>query len=211
MRTAAFNWLSEQVGLHGDVLPWELLAQGFELDSVRVPLLGPQGIFKPKVLTDVPLLLTTSPDGPYDDAFGEDDGLLHYRYRGNDPDHRDNRGMREALRAGSVAAGDGTSASMGARPSGVRHPRYNQLAGGVSDSRAGAMKVEELMRAALTLDAASRASMAHELLNSLESLSGAEADQLWVEEAQRRSAEIDAGTAQTSSAEESLARARARR
>jgi len=27
-------------------------------------------------------------------------GLLHYRYRGNDPDHRDNRGMREAMRLG---------------------------------------------------------------------------------------------------------------
>lgn len=85
--------------LRGDVLPRELLARGFELDGVRVPLLGPQGIFKPKVL-DVPLSLTTSPDSPYDDAFGEDDGLLHYRYRGDDPDHRDNRGMREAMRLG---------------------------------------------------------------------------------------------------------------
>ncbi len=73
------------------------------------------------------------------------------------------------------------------------------------------MKVEELMREALTLDAASRASMAHELLNSLESLADAEVEQLWIEEAQRRSAEIDAGAAQTLSAEESLARARARR
>jgi len=98
VRTAAFNWLSEQVGLYGDdVLPRGLLAQGFELDTFRVPLLGPQGIFKPKVL-DVPLSLTTSPDSPYDDAFGEEDGLLHYRYRGSDPDHRDNRGMREAMR-----------------------------------------------------------------------------------------------------------------
>lgn len=67
------------------------------------------------------------------------------------------------------------------------------------------------MREALALDAATRASVAHELLNSLESLSEAEAEQLWIEEAQRRSAEIDAGTATTVSAEDALARARAHR
>lgn len=73
------------------------------------------------------------------------------------------------------------------------------------------MTVDELMQQALALDAKTRASMAHELLNSLESLSEAEIEQLWIEEAQRRSAEIDAGTAVTIPAEEALARARARR
>ena len=53
--------------------------------------------------------------------------------------------------------------------------------------------------------------MAHELLNSLESLSEAEVEQLWIEEAERRSADIDAGTAVTIPVEEALARARARR
>lgn len=72
------------------------------------------------------------------------------------------------------------------------------------------MTVEELMREALRLDLPSRASMAHELLNSLEALSDAEVEQLWVAEALRRSAELDAGTATTVSAEEALARARAR-
>ncbi|MDA3937361.1 MAG: addiction module protein [Actinomycetota bacterium] len=73
------------------------------------------------------------------------------------------------------------------------------------------MTVDELMAEALALDAKARASMAHELLNSLESLSEAEVEQLWIEEAQRRSAEIDAGNAVTVPAEEVLARARARR
>jgi hypothetical protein len=50
------------------------------------------------------------------------------------------------------------------------------------------MTVDELMRAALRLNAAERASMAHELLSSLECLSEAEVEQLWVEEALRRSA-----------------------
>ena len=61
-----------------------------------MPLVGPQGIFKP-ALMDVPLSITTSPRGPYDDAIGQDN-LLSYRYRGTDPDHRDNRGLRFALR-----------------------------------------------------------------------------------------------------------------
>ncbi|MDP2183059.1 MAG: addiction module protein [Actinomycetota bacterium] len=72
------------------------------------------------------------------------------------------------------------------------------------------MTVEELMREALQLDAAERASMAHELLNSLETLTEAEIEQLWIEEALRRNAEIDAGTARTIPADEAIARARAR-
>jgi hypothetical protein len=72
------------------------------------------------------------------------------------------------------------------------------------------MTVDELMRAALGLNAAERASMAHELLSSLESLSEAEVEQLWVEEALRRSAEIDAGLVETIPADQVIAEARAR-
>lgn len=95
VRKAAFDWLAEQVTLNGDVLPRALLQRGFMLGEARVPLVGPQGIFKPKVL-DAPLSITTSHKGPYDDAFG-DDGLLRYRYRGSDPMHRENRGLREVM------------------------------------------------------------------------------------------------------------------
>ncbi len=31
VRIAAFNWLDEQVGIHGDVLPRLILAQGLDL------------------------------------------------------------------------------------------------------------------------------------------------------------------------------------
>jgi putative restriction endonuclease len=96
VRTAAFEWLTDQVMRYGDVLPRALLAQGFILDDIRVPLVGPQGIFKPRILEEVPLSITTAPDGPYDDAFGKD-GFLRYRYRGIDPGHRDNRGLRTAM------------------------------------------------------------------------------------------------------------------
>lgn len=92
VRLAAFSWLAEQVNIWGDVLPRELLAKGFPYQSVVIPLIAPQGIFKPKILT-LPLTIATSPNGPYDDSF-DMNGLLFYRYRGSDPYHRDNIGLR---------------------------------------------------------------------------------------------------------------------
>ena len=73
------------------------------------------------------------------------------------------------------------------------------------------MTVDEIMKQALALDAETRASMAHELLTSLESLSEDEIERLWIEEARRRSADVKAGRAHTLPADESIARARARR
>lgn len=95
VRQAAFAWLGEQVELHGDVLPRSVLAEGFTYEGNRVPLLGPQGIFKPRVLA-IPLSITTVPSGPYDDGYSPD-GLLMYRYRGVDPQHADNVGLREVM------------------------------------------------------------------------------------------------------------------
>jgi len=100
VRLNAFAFLESQVATHGEVLPWHVLAQGFPFEGTRVPLLGPQGIFKPQIL-DLPLTITTSPPvygrpRPYDDGF-EEGGLLRYRYRGTDPKHRDNAGLREIM------------------------------------------------------------------------------------------------------------------
>ncbi len=95
VRLAAFHWLSEQVSIHGDVLPRKLLENGFVFQDQRVPLISPQGIFKPKIL-DLPLSINTSPEGPYDDSFNQE-GFLSYKYRGTDPEHRDNVGLRKTL------------------------------------------------------------------------------------------------------------------
>ncbi|MBZ5637812.1 MAG: HNH endonuclease [Acidobacteriia bacterium] len=95
VRLTAFEWLRHQVDLHGDVLPWSILSRGFDFDGERVPLVSMQGIFKPKVLPEVPLSIRSSADGPYDDAFGPDG--LRYAYRGTNPDHPDNRGLRAAM------------------------------------------------------------------------------------------------------------------
>jgi len=94
VRAAAFEWLSDQVARHAGTLPRPVLARGFQLDGRRVPLMGPQGIFKPAVMA-VPLSITTVPSGPYADGFDENN-VLHYRYRGDDPNHRDNVGLRFA-------------------------------------------------------------------------------------------------------------------
>jgi len=96
IRLAAFNWLSEQVSIHGDVLPRKLLEKGFVFEGERISLISPQGIFKPKIM-DYPLTITTAPEGPYDDFLGND-RFLSYRYRGKDPKHRDNVGLREVMR-----------------------------------------------------------------------------------------------------------------
>jgi len=96
-RTAAFNWLHEQVAIHGDVLPWELLKQGFEIEGKRITLVGPQGIWKPAVFPEIPLSIMTKIDGPYNDAFSSD-GLLLYRYQGTNPSQWDNAGLRKAMR-----------------------------------------------------------------------------------------------------------------
>lgn len=98
VRFRAFAWLKEQVAIHGDVLPRPLLEKGFDFEGERIPLIAPQGIFKPRWL-DLPLSIATAPKGPYDDSKSSD-GYLLYRYRGTDPYHRDNVGLRQAMMEG---------------------------------------------------------------------------------------------------------------
>ena len=78
-----------------------ILQQGFEFEGVRVPLMGPQGIFKPALL-ELPLSITTVPEvmgkeRQYEDEIDAEGRVLHYRYRGSDPQHRDNVGLRRAM------------------------------------------------------------------------------------------------------------------
>ncbi len=102
VRQAAFQFLDELRAAHGDVLPWSALQRGFAVDAERVPLLSMQGIFKPRVLGDVPLSIRTTPPKqgvarPYDDEVRED-GLIRYRYQGRDPSYRDNVWLRNAYK-----------------------------------------------------------------------------------------------------------------
>ena len=74
------------------------------------------------------------------------------------------------------------------------------------------MPLDELSieAAALSLDPRSRARLASRLLASLDALSPEENEAMWVEEAERREAELDAGTEQARPAQEVLRDARAR-
>ncbi len=101
VRAAAFEFLRTQTAVHGEILSRDVLSAGFQFDGRRVPLLGPQGIFKPAVLPEMPLSFTTTPPKhgappPYHDELGPD-GLLRYRYRGTDPHHHENVGMVRAM------------------------------------------------------------------------------------------------------------------
>lgn len=97
VRAAAFIHLGQLTARFGELLPSARLRSGFNFGGTRVPLMGPQGIFKPAIL-DLPLSITTVPvvvgrPRPYQDELGAN-GMLRYRYRGQDPGHRDNRGLR---------------------------------------------------------------------------------------------------------------------
>jgi putative restriction endonuclease len=96
IRTAAFAWLEQLTLIHGDVLPWEDLHKGFDFNGERIIPIGATGIWKPRIM-DLPLSITTSPNSPYTDAFTADE-LLKYNYRGTDPYHKDNVGLREIMK-----------------------------------------------------------------------------------------------------------------
>ncbi len=95
IRLAAFDHLNKLVSIYGDVLPYKELIKGFLFKGEIITLLGASGIWKPKQLGN-PLSITTSSGGPYSDSL-TNDGFLKYKYRGTDPNHRDNIGLRELI------------------------------------------------------------------------------------------------------------------
>jgi putative restriction endonuclease len=100
VRLRAFAFLETLLERFGEVVPYKVLLEGFQYEGQRVPLMGPEGIFKPRVLPSIPLSITTAPpkegkQAPYDDRHA--DGQLLYRYRGTDPRHSDNVGLRHAM------------------------------------------------------------------------------------------------------------------
>lgn len=95
IRLAAFEWLNHQREIYGDVLDYKLLLQGFLYHGQKVALVNQQGIFKPRVC-NYPLTVLTSWRDPYSDSFDDGD-FLNYKYRGTNPDHPDNKGLRDLM------------------------------------------------------------------------------------------------------------------
>lgn len=96
LRLTVFDWLTRQRG-DDATLSWATLRGGAFVLGQHVHVLGPQGIFKPAQF-ELPLSITTSPKSPYSDGVDTATGMLRYAYRGTDPRHPDNVGLRRAMR-----------------------------------------------------------------------------------------------------------------
>lgn len=96
VRVAAFEHLDRLSRLFPAGIPHRALREGFVVRGTRIPLLNPQGIFKPSIL-DLPLTIRTAYQGPYEDRLG-DDGLLRYHYRRGGPGQPDNMRLRETIK-----------------------------------------------------------------------------------------------------------------
>lgn len=96
IRLFAFEWLKQQTEIHGDVLPRKLLTKGFCLSGAIFSLVGPQGIWKPKSM-NLPLSITSLLGGRYPDTIDEKGEIFDYKYRGTNPFHPDNVGLRELM------------------------------------------------------------------------------------------------------------------
>lgn len=98
IRLAAFSWIRDREAINGGVFAGKELNEGFVFQGERITLKGMAGIWFPRGFRQ-PLSISTALNGPYRlDDIGED-GLLTYAYRGNDPNLRDNVGLREAFKA----------------------------------------------------------------------------------------------------------------
>jgi putative restriction endonuclease len=98
LRQIAFRFLEDAVSIHGDDLPFRDLNRGIAVEEGNLTLAGQRGIWKPAVM-HLPLSIRTGATDPYGDEVG-DDGFLHYRYYGTDPQHPDNAGLRRCFNEG---------------------------------------------------------------------------------------------------------------
>ena len=96
IRLKTFNWLKIQSDIYPDGIPRSILEKGIEFQAEKITLIGPKGIWKPRQM-ELPLSVTTIQNSPYDDGLSVD-GFLRYSYRGQDPNHPDNVGLRNAMR-----------------------------------------------------------------------------------------------------------------
>jgi len=97
IRLKLFEWLRVRSAETNGIFDGRELSEGVTIDGRRITLKGQNGIWFPAGFS-IPLSITTVSNGPYRlDDIG-DDGILTYAYRGQDPEHRDNRGLRDAMR-----------------------------------------------------------------------------------------------------------------
>lgn len=97
----------DAVSDHGDrPVAWRDL-NSFSFAGLRIPLASQQGIFRPQGFL-FPISIRTAPPSlsgapPYEDRITPE-WFLAYRYRGTDPNHRENVWLRQAMEAGVTMA-----------------------------------------------------------------------------------------------------------
>ncbi|CAM5540277.1 HNH endonuclease [Rhodanobacter lindaniclasticus] len=107
IRAAAFAHLHRLNATH-DVLSSQRLAEGFQFEGTRIPLVNPQrGIFKPRQMQHLLSIRTVFPRPGariwYDDQrqvhrqIYQSEDLVEYAFMGTDADAADNRWLREAF------------------------------------------------------------------------------------------------------------------
>lgn len=100
IRHAAFAWLDRERALGNETFTQETTRNVVLGDEIMRLMPTQQGIWKPGKLSAALSMRTVyRPDGsdrPYDDAVGAD-GLYRYKIRGDDPNHYQNRALREAM------------------------------------------------------------------------------------------------------------------
>ncbi|KYG10918.1 hypothetical protein BE21_09515 [Sorangium cellulosum] len=82
----------------GDAVPYAELARGFPYKGAWIKLVGPQGVFKPKELTDGPLTLLSTLASSYEDEHLEGDEVL-YDYAPRTREH-ENDGLKRIAASG---------------------------------------------------------------------------------------------------------------
>ncbi|MGN6600296.1 MAG: HNH endonuclease, partial [Actinomycetes bacterium] len=100
MRRAAMDWLALRTSDGLESIDSESLRE-FTFEGERLPLIDAQrGIRKPASLSAALSIRTVyraeGASRPYEDAVGKD-GLLRYKWRGDDGDHAENRALRSAM------------------------------------------------------------------------------------------------------------------
>ncbi|MEH0108782.1 HNH endonuclease [Tersicoccus sp. MR15.9] len=101
LRREAMAWLTIRTNDGADPLTW-LDIEDFRFDDDGIILRNRyKGIWKPRQLESAFSITTAyrapGADRPYEDAIHAD-GRIRYKWRGDDPDHPDNRALREAMR-----------------------------------------------------------------------------------------------------------------
>ncbi len=99
IRLLAINRVRELRDVWADAIPEGELAKGFLYEGHVVLLKGPQGIFKPRQLTDGPLTLMSTLGSHYEDELFDRANTLRYDYAPPSREH-ENDGLKNVMAAG---------------------------------------------------------------------------------------------------------------